>query len=141
MRACKEKGYGGIGFVFTSGDDLCGVDLDRCLNPEIGEMESLAQEIIEALDSYTEVSPSGTGVHVLLRGELPPGRRRSGRIRDVRSRPVLHYHWASLAKMFQQLSIAGKRSLRDCIGACSASRSQRAPRGPADISTAGIKPG
>ena len=80
VRACKEKGYGGIGFVFTSGDDLCGVDLDRCLNPEIGEMESLAQEIIEALDSYTEVSPSGTGVHVLLRGELPPGRRRSGRI-------------------------------------------------------------
>jgi putative DNA primase/helicase len=32
------------------------------------------------LDSYTEISPSGCGVHILVRGELPPGRRRKGRI-------------------------------------------------------------
>jgi putative DNA primase/helicase len=66
--------------VFTSGDDLCGVDLDRCRDPETGEIESWAQEIIEELDSYAEISPSWRGVHVLLRGELPPGRRRKNRI-------------------------------------------------------------
>src|SRR5215204_4692565 len=79
VRACKEHGYGGIGFVFTPEDDLCGVDLDGCLDPETGEIEPWAQEIIEELDSYTEISPSGTGVHILVRGELPEGRNRKGR--------------------------------------------------------------
>ena len=78
-RAAREHGYGGIGFVFTPEDDLCGVDLDGCLDPESGEVEGWAREIIDELDSYTEISPSGTGVHVLVRGELPPGRNRKGR--------------------------------------------------------------
>ena len=79
VRACKEEGYGGIGFVFTSEDDLCGVDLDGCLDPVTGEIEPWAWTIIEKLDSYTEISPSGTGVHILVRGELPAGRNRKGR--------------------------------------------------------------
>jgi hypothetical protein len=78
VRACKKYGYG-IGFVFTPEDDLCGVDLDLCLDPETGEIEGWAQEVIEELDSYTEISPSGTGVHILVRGELPAGRNRKGR--------------------------------------------------------------
>ncbi len=79
VRACKEHGYGGIGFVFTVGDGLCGVDLDKCLDPETGEIEPWAQEVIEELGSYTEVSPSGTGVHILVKAELPAGRNRKGR--------------------------------------------------------------
>jgi putative DNA primase/helicase len=79
LRACTEQGYGGIGFVFTPEDDLCGIDLDGCLNPETGGVEGWAQEIIEELDSYTEISPSGTGVHILVRGELQEGRNRKGR--------------------------------------------------------------
>ena len=42
VKACKEHGYGGIGFVFTSEDNLCGVDLDGCLDPETGEIEGWA---------------------------------------------------------------------------------------------------
>jgi hypothetical protein len=79
VKAVREHGYGGIGFVFTPDDDLCGVDLDGCLDPETGEIEPWAQEVIEELDSYTEISPSGTGVHILVRGELPAGRNRKGR--------------------------------------------------------------
>jgi hypothetical protein len=79
VKASKEQGYGGIGFVFTPEDDLCGVDLDSCLDPETGEIQPWAQEIIGELDSYTEISPSGTGVHVLVRAELPEGRNRKGR--------------------------------------------------------------
>ena len=79
VKAAKEHGYGGVGFVFTPEDNLCGVDLDKCLDPETGEIEPWAQKIIEDLDSYTEVSPSGTGVHILINGELPPGRNRKGR--------------------------------------------------------------
>ncbi|MBA2712049.1 MAG: hypothetical protein H0U55_00615, partial [Rubrobacteraceae bacterium] len=49
VRACTEHGFGGIGFVFTPEDDLCGVDLDGCLDPETGEIESWASTIIEEL--------------------------------------------------------------------------------------------
>src|SRR5215216_4113437 len=76
---CKKHGYDGLGFVFTPEDDLCGVDLDKCLDPETGELEGWAQKIIGELDSYTEISSSGTGVHILVRGELPTGRNRKGR--------------------------------------------------------------
>src|SRR5919107_1197255 len=79
VRAARERGYYGIGFVFTAEDDLCGVDLDKCMDPVTGEIEGWAQEVIEELDSYTEISPSGTGVHILVRGELPSGRNRKGR--------------------------------------------------------------
>jgi putative DNA primase/helicase len=79
MGACRDRGYEGIGFVFTPEDNLCGVDLDKCLDPETGELEGWAQEIIGELDSYTEISPSGTGVHILVRAELPAGRNRQGR--------------------------------------------------------------
>ena len=79
ITAYRAHGYDGIGFAFTASDDLCGVDLDGCLDPETGEIEGWAREIIEELDSYTEVSPSGTGVHVLVRGTLPAGRNRMGR--------------------------------------------------------------
>src|SRR5215217_2839291 len=79
VRACKEEGYTGVGFVFTPEDDLCGVDLDGCLDRLTGEIEPWAWTIIKELDSYTEISPSGTGVHVLLRATLPEDRNRKGR--------------------------------------------------------------
>src|SRR5215211_7390675 len=78
VSVCKDDGYEGIGFVFTPEDDLCGVDLDKCLNPETGEIEGWAQEVIGELDSYTEISPSGRGIHILVRGSLPAGRNRKG---------------------------------------------------------------
>ena len=36
--------------------------------------------IIERLDTFTEASVTGTGVHMIARGKLPPGRRRKDRI-------------------------------------------------------------
>jgi len=66
----------GIGYVFTKEDDFVGVDLDGCRDPETGEIAAWAQDIIDRLDSYTEVSPSGTGYHVIVQGTLPEGRRR-----------------------------------------------------------------
>ncbi|MEZ3165649.1 phage NrS-1 polymerase family protein [Halorubrum miltondacostae] len=70
----------GVGFVFTDDDPIVGVDLDDCRDPETGDVDDAALDIIERLDSYTEVSPSGTGYHVLIRGELPDGRNRRGSI-------------------------------------------------------------
>src|SRR5215212_4323992 len=72
-KASKEHGCGGIGFVFTEDDPYCGVDLDKCREPESGEIEDWARELIEQLNSYTELSPSGTGVHILVKAQLPSG--------------------------------------------------------------------
>jgi putative DNA primase/helicase len=71
-------GYPGVGFVFTSGDPYVGVDLDGCRDPGTGEIEEWARRIIGALDSYSEVSPSGSGVHIIGKGTLPPGGRKRG---------------------------------------------------------------
>lgn len=68
------KDFDGVGIVL--GDNLCGVDLDECRNPQTGEIHSEAQKIISGLNSYTEVSPSKTGLKVFCYGVLPPGRRR-----------------------------------------------------------------
>ena len=68
----------GIGFVFTDADPIVGVDLDDCRDPEDGSLSDWAEDIVNRLDSFTEVSPSGTGLHVLVKGELPDGRNRHG---------------------------------------------------------------
>ncbi|WP_408960180.1 hypothetical protein [Natrinema sp. 74] len=74
------KNADGVGFVLTDDDPIVGVDLDDCRDPETGEVDNIALNIIERLDSYTEISPSGTGYHVLITGELPDGRNRRGSI-------------------------------------------------------------
>jgi len=79
VRYAQEKRLPGAGFVFT-GSPFAGVDLDSCRDPETGRLEEWAREIAAKLHSYTEASPSGTGVKVFVRGALPPGRRRKGRI-------------------------------------------------------------
>jgi len=59
----------GIGFVFTDSDPFAGVDLDDCVVD--GQCTSEAQSILDSLGSYSEISPSGTGVKIFLRGKKP----------------------------------------------------------------------
>lgn len=49
------------------------IDLDDVRDPETDEISEEAAEIIERLDSYTEVSVSGTGVHIVVYARLPDG--------------------------------------------------------------------
>jgi hypothetical protein len=63
--------YDGVGFVFTEGDPLCGIDLDNGRDPQTGALKPWAQQIVSDLDSYTEVSPSGTGVKIFVRASKP----------------------------------------------------------------------
>lgn len=67
--------YDGIGFVFSSGDPYVGIDLDKCRNPQTGELETWARKIVRKMNGYAEVSPSGHGVHVIVRGKAPNRRR------------------------------------------------------------------
>lgn len=68
------RGVGeGLGFVLTE-TPFAGVDLDGCAGAD-GHLTPQAQEILGKIDSYTEWSPSGCGLHVLVRGALDgPGR-------------------------------------------------------------------
>jgi hypothetical protein len=73
--------------MFSADDPYTGVDLDKCRVPETGTIEPWAQESITALNSYTEISPSGTGLHIIVQGQLPPGRRRKGQTEVYDSDP------------------------------------------------------
>src|SRR5579884_2392517 len=66
----RKAGYRGLGYVFSLRDPFCGIDLDNIRDPETGEIIPWAWDIIRALNSYTEISVSGTGVHIIIRGSL-----------------------------------------------------------------------
>jgi putative DNA primase/helicase len=77
--AHDPSGYrgGGLGFVFADTDPFCGIDLDGCVDPTTGTIMAWAQAHVDRLASYTEITPSGTGLHTLVEGTLPPrGRKR-----------------------------------------------------------------
>lgn len=76
VEAYENGEYAGLGFVFCSGDPYTGVDLDRCVD-ENGEIAGWALEIARYLDSYTELSATGTGLHIIVRGDVP-NRRKGG---------------------------------------------------------------
>jgi primase-polymerase (primpol)-like protein len=76
--ATETYGLDGIGFMFSESDPYAGVDLDSCLNPETGELEPWARRWVDLFQSYTEVTPSGRGLHIILRGKLPEREGKTG---------------------------------------------------------------
>jgi hypothetical protein len=77
LRAHPER-YAGVGRVITREDDYVGVDLDDVRDPKTREIAPSAMAILESLDSYSEVSPSGTGVKVWIRARLDRSYVKSG---------------------------------------------------------------
>ena len=69
----------GIGFVFTNDDPFCGIDLDGCRTIN-GAIAPVALDLINRFASYTELSPSGTGAHVLIKAKLSGAGRRKDKI-------------------------------------------------------------
>ncbi len=70
--------YAGLGFVFTKDDPYVGVDLDDVRDPKTGILTPRAAEIVSRLDSYAEVSPSGTGVKLWVRAALSRAWKKPG---------------------------------------------------------------
>jgi putative DNA primase/helicase len=67
----NRRYYVGLGFVFSKGGGLAGVDLDDALDAQ-GEVKPWARGIVERFgDTYTEISPSGEGLKIWVRGSLP----------------------------------------------------------------------
>lgn len=71
--AVEKYRFNGIGFMFAP--PYFGVDMDDCV-----ENQELIDEFVESLQSYTEWSTSGTGIHIICKGKLPEGARRKGKI-------------------------------------------------------------
>ena len=93
--------FSGIGLMFANG--IFGIDLDHvedALNDfHAGDADNVIAEFVHTLQSYAEYSVSGTGIHIICRGSLPPtGRRRNnvemysdGRFFIMTGRPVAEY--------------------------------------------------
>ena len=77
VKAVEKWNLDGVGFEFANG--YVGIDLDHVL--ENGQIvDPAAADIIRSVKSYTEVSPSGTGLHIICKGQLPAGSNRKGNI-------------------------------------------------------------
>ena len=69
FRCAVESRYDDIGFVFND-NGIVGIDIDDGLD-EDGFISPLAADIIGSCKSYTETSRSGTGFHILVKGDIP----------------------------------------------------------------------
>lgn len=67
--AKNRYAWDGIGFVFTIESGIVGIDIDNCMVD--GKPNAEAQQVIDCLNSYTELSPSGNGLHILVEGTIP----------------------------------------------------------------------
>src|SRR6266568_2693734 len=70
LTALESGNYSGIGFMITP--PLAFVDLDHSYDRATGTIiDPQAGAIVQDLNSYTEASPSGNGLHILAYGRLP----------------------------------------------------------------------
>lgn len=68
-RASRD-GLPGVGFVLHERAALSGIDLDACRDPETGRLQAWAQAVVDLRETYTEVSPSGRGLRLFVKGKV-----------------------------------------------------------------------
>ena len=73
LKGVEKYKLDGVGVMFGKAK-LVGIDIDHCID-ENGKISDMAKEIIETVNSYTELSPSGTGIHILAYGSIPESRK------------------------------------------------------------------
>jgi len=61
----NENSYSGIGFVFSFDTRYIAIDLDHCFTDGILAKE--AKKWVDRFGSYTEISQSGTGLHIIVK--------------------------------------------------------------------------
>jgi uncharacterized protein (DUF927 family) len=76
----------GIGFVFTESDPFVGIDCDKVRDSSSGYWEPEALQEIISLNTYAEISPSGTGAHAIIKGKRDPEGKNRGNNREIYDR-------------------------------------------------------
>jgi putative DNA primase/helicase len=70
--------YAGVGFAIKAENGIVGIDIDHCIEKDQCSPEAL--RIVEQVNTYTTLSPSGAGLRLFLYGSLPDVYRRSSNI-------------------------------------------------------------
>ena len=83
LQALSAYSLDGLGFFFGNGYvgidvDHIGADLDRMYAGDV--TDNVAWEFMSGLKSYTELSMSKTGIHIIIKGKIPGDRRRKGNV-------------------------------------------------------------
>lgn len=65
ITAYQGRKLSGLGFVLDNTNNIVAVDIDHCIDDE-GSLSDFAQEIVQICNSYTEISPSGKGLHIFF---------------------------------------------------------------------------
>lgn len=74
--------FAGLGYVFSAGDPYTGIDFDSCFDPDTKQIFPWAKEWIVKLNSYSEVSPSGTGIKTWVRAKFPFGNGKNVKLKN-----------------------------------------------------------
>ncbi len=70
-KACHQRNWcKGVGRVFLKEQRVTGIDLDKCIDDR-GQLSPYARYVVDLLNSYTEYSPSGKGLHIWVYGSIP----------------------------------------------------------------------
>ena len=85
--------------MFSENDPYIGIDLDGCRNQDTGKLDNWAAELIRLLNSYTEISPSQTGVKVIIKGSLA----------GKQNHFTFHGHEAEVYKTGRYFALTGQR--------------------------------
>jgi putative DNA primase/helicase len=72
----------GLGFCFSSKDDLVGIDLDHCFDENHNLLPWAKDIVVEFGETYIEISPSGDGLHIWCRGKAIKAARRTLKKRE-----------------------------------------------------------
>ena len=78
MEAYLAGRFDGVGRVMVKADGLVGIDRDACVDYATKRIDPHARAVVDLVDSYTELSPSGSGLRTFALGELPAAGRKKG---------------------------------------------------------------
>jgi hypothetical protein len=76
LKVCRANpALSGVGYVFSKEDEYCGLDFDGCIS-DTGQIDPFARQWLLKLGGYQERSVSGTGIHAVVRAQMPEGKGR-----------------------------------------------------------------
>jgi putative DNA primase/helicase len=85
VKGCVKYNCAGLGFMLGNG--ITGVDIDNHPDKKTGarpmtdeQFKALCGEFVSQLDSYSEISQSGEGVHIICYASLPEGSRHGANV-------------------------------------------------------------
>lgn len=105
----------GIGFVLTVNDPFAFIDLDDPGDNQ--ELIARHKKILESFDSYAEVSPSGKGIHIIVKGAVDKGRRRDKVEVYSAERYMTVTGWTLHQKPIEERTMLLDQLWRECGGA------------------------